>query len=626
MGTDSQALALSGGPISKYKASSMHSDRNILDIPSQSATMAVIASLKEAGQDYEFYPTTEQQIQTIAADITSILETYDVTNIHSRSVKLLDVGCGDGRVLMALNQMLSADEENPISTEMYAIEKASVHTDTYRAKDITLLGTEFHETNFISKSTDIAFVNSPYSEFSVWMETLLYQLNFKLMYAIMPERWQDDPAIQKAVERRGIKSTVIIAKSDFYIAPRQARAKVHIVRFAFNDFETDAERYNNASGSDNRNSRYRYKPTLGRDATDSFQIFIEDELGLNQTYSETTNKFYEFAEKERVRKELETDGTESFEIVASRGVLWALLENYDRDISHVLNEYKKIAELDATLLSELGVEYKALIEGLKEKLLGFRNVYWSLLFDELTVLSCRLTTKNKKQLLNTLSANALDFTYTNAVYIISFAVEMANELIETSLVEVFKELTCEKSISRHYKSNEHYYRDSWRHSTTSPNDNAKYVLDYRFVSSHWTNFGTNSWDSGLTEDARRYCDDLLVALKLLGYDNFTYSSGYKSLSAGDKLIVKGTDPYGNLIDLLHVRFYKNGNRHIQFNQEAMLRFNCTVSRILGWVRSKAEFEFETDSVKPVEDDIWHIGDGLKIKPSTMLVLTHRQAA
>ncbi|NMT18574.1 hypothetical protein HKA99_29980, partial [Vibrio parahaemolyticus] len=88
--------------------------------------------------------------------------------------------------------------------------------------------------------------------------------------------------------------------------------------------------------------RRHYKPTIGRDGNDPFQLFIEEELGLKKTYSSTTNHFHEFAEKERVRKSMQTEGTASYEIVASRGILWALLDNYEQDLEHVLAEYKKI--------------------------------------------------------------------------------------------------------------------------------------------------------------------------------------------------------------------------------------------------------------------------------------------
>ncbi|MCG9575478.1 DUF4942 domain-containing protein [Vibrio tubiashii] len=606
----------------------MHTAQAELFNPTKANTLAVVQTLKASGQDFEYYPTTSSQIETITQDMHALLETHSFTSRYNESVKVLDIGAGDGRVLSALTNALETCESRTIKGEQYAIEKATIHTDTYRSKNITLLGTDFNEINFISKNADIAFCNPPYSEFSFWMSTLIMQLNFKLMYVVIPERWQTDPLIQQAIEQRGVTSVEILSESDFLDGDRQARAKVHVLRIAFNDFKVEAEKA--AKVNETRNSRgWGYEPEIGRNKSCPFQLFIETELGLKQSHSQTTNKFHEFAEKERIRKAMETEGTASYELVASRGVLWALLDNYERDLAHTLSEYKKISALDAALLAELGVEYKSIREGIKEKLFGYRSVYWALLFDELEALSSRLTSTHRQNLLNTLNANALDFTYTNAIYIISYAVEMANELIEESLIDVFKSLTSEASILRHYKSNEHMYSDRWRYNDESPNKHAKYLLDYRFVSSHHSNFeyGFMSDESkGLTEDARRFCNDLLVMLKLLGYGNLTKDRAYNTLDKGDVLMMRGTTPEGKTEDLIKIRFHKNGNRHITFSQQAMLRLNVTVSRLLGWVRTKEQFEQEGDFAKPIDATIWNVSNTLKVLPSTVLALTDKRAA
>lgn len=592
--------------------------------PTKSQTLAIVRDLKDNDQCFEWYPTTEEQLSVVTQDIIEILSTHDVSHRYHENINVLDVGAGDGRALKTIEKAIT-ENESRLKCTLFAVEKASLHTATYRHKDITLIGTEFNECNFISKHCDIAFVNPPYSEFSYWIATLLMQLNFKVMYSVIPERWQQDKAIQEAMKSRGITTTEVIGESDFLDAHRQARAKVHIVRFAFNNFAEDNDRVEKAQKSESRRD-WVCRPTLGRNATDPFQMFLDNELGLVQTHSATTNKFSEYAEKERIRREMETEGSDGFELVESRGVLWALLDNYEHDMAHLLAEYKKISSLDASLLAELGVEYKQLREGLQAKLLGFRSVYWSLLFDHLDVLKSRLTSKNKTQLLNTLNANTLDFTHKNALYVINFAVEMANELVETSLIEVFKDLTSEASILRHYKSNEHHFKDSWRHNHDNPNQRAKYVLDYRFVSSHWANFSSNSWEQGLTEDARRFTDDILVALKLIGYDNFCLDRSYQTIQAGDKLIVTGTCPNGERDELLHIRYYKNGNRHIQFQKSAMLRLNVVCSRLLGWIRSKEQFEQECECKQPISDSVWSSGDTLKILPSQVLALTVKTAA
>lgn len=598
--------------------------QDLFDTPSKSTTLATVQALKSAGQDFNWYPTTPEQIACIAQDIATIFDTHEISDRYEQRVSILDVGAGDGRVLTGLNGHLSPEgSDHRLVCELLAVEKAPIHTTHYRGKGISLIGTEFNDVNFVSKAADIAFCNPPYEQFSYWMSTLVRQLKFKLMYAILPERWENDSAILEAIKRRGIVSTNVIARSDFFDADRQARCKVHIIRFAFNDFEQDVKDYQRYNDDEDR-SRRTFKPRLGRQCTDPFLIFIEDELGLRKTHNSTTEKFSEHYERERIRREMDDEATPCHAIVKSEGILHALLMNYDRDLTRILDEYTKISALDGALLAELGVDYENLVQCLRDKLFGFRHVYWSLLFDELTVLSSRLTSANKTKLLNTLSATALDFTLTNALYVIDYAVSMANELIEESLVEVYRELTSEASISRHYKSNVHMYSDRWRHNSESPNAQARYLLDYRFVSSHYSNFSTHSWEKGLNDNARRFCDDLIVALTILGYDNFEKSKHYDEIVAGDKLIVHGTDPSGQTLALLHIRFYKNGNRHIQFLPDAMLRLNVTASRILGWVRSRDEFAQESDSV--ADDSAWQVGDSLKILPSNVLALTVKRAA
>jgi hypothetical protein len=576
------------------------------------STLSLVQELKSADQDFEFYPTDKSMIQTITNDIKKIKEHFDFTNRYSESVKVLDIGSGDGRVLQAIKASFEHDENFKIDT--FGIEKASIHTATYRNKDITLIGTEFDQINFISKTCKIGFVNPPYSEFSHWISTLLSHLNFGLLYCVIPERWVNDPAIKEAMKMRGVKYAEILGEADFLTADRAARAKVHIIRFSFDDLNPD----------NIKEFKRSYRPTVGRDSTDPFNLFIENELGLKKTYSDTTNKFNEYTEKERVRKSMETEGSHSFELVESKGLLWALLENFEIDLARTLEQYKLISKIDAQLLQELGVNYDALRNGAKEKLLGFRNVYWSLLFEKFDALSSRLTGKHKKELLRKLSANALDFTYTNIIYIISYAVELSNELIEESLIDVYKDLTSPEAISRYYVSNEHMYKDDWRY-TNDEKQKAKYLLDYRFIHSNWSNFYTESYKEGLNEGAREFCNDLLVAFKLLGYSNLYSNTGYDYMSKGDKLSLMGTTPDGDVIELVQIKFYQNGNRHCKFSQSAMLRLNVTVSRLLGWVRSKEEFATESETTTHVDDNVWDISNEMKVSANNILMLTNQAA-
>ena len=572
-------------------------------------TSSIVQQLKSNSDDHEWYPSTDSQIQIIIDDLHRIHKTFNFNGRYNDSSTLLDIGAGDGRVLEKIKM---AFNDSDLTFETHAIEKASTHTDTYMKKGITLLGTEFHETNFISKTCDVAFVNPPYSEFSIWLQTLISQLSFSVLYAIVPERWQEDEGIAQALKLRGLEYSSVLASSDFLTADRAARAKVQIIRFSFVDIDKKCASHDPDG----------YKRTFRDDTSDPFTLFIENELGLSKSYSETTEKFNEYREKERVKASMETEGTASYEVATSKGVLWALLENYESDLERTLNQYKLIGQLDPVLLKELGVSYDGIKVGVKEKLFGFRNVYWALLFEHLDTLSNRLITKHRQHMLNKLSQNALDFTYKNAIYIISYAVEMANELIEQSLIDVYKGLTSSDSIQKYYKSNEHVFEDNWRYSRAD-NSRCRYLLDYRFIHSSYSNFSSSSWDRGLNEGARSFTSDLLVCFKLLGYTNLYMTNSFQRMDKGDKLSIMGTDNDGNVIQLVEIKYYLNGNRHIRFDKKAMLRFNVTVSRLLGWVRSKEDLNDEAELKEPVTMADWGISESMKVLPSSVLMVTDK---
>jgi len=577
------------------------------------STRKTVEALKRENQDHEWYPTTNEQIAALTSDINALQERYIIgSRQYHGEFAMMDIGAGDGRVLQAVKEACSTDSK---TVKLYAVEKADVHTRTYRGRNIALVGTDFKECNFISKNTDIAYVNPPYSEFSLWVSTLVRQLNFSVLYALIPTRWKEDASIKEAMKLRGIEFTKVIDKSDFYHAERQARAHVELVRFSFTDLDDDSKHQ--------YRDRY-YQPHISTHVTDPFQQFIEDELGLRKTHSATTNEFNEYAEKQRVEKAMKDESSETYELVKSRGVLHALLENYESDLQRTLAQYKKISELDGNLLSELGVEYEALRDGVKAKLFGYRNVYWGLLFDNLDAISSRLISKHREDMLNKLKANSLDFTYTNAVYIVQYAVDFGNELIDESLVDVFKDLTSEESIKRYYVSNERMYKDDWRYNRedeAKKNRQCKRELDYRFIYSSWSNFSSYSWEHGLNESAYRFLNDMMVVCKLMGYSNIVTDKGPTEVTAGGKVVVSGNAPDGESMTLLEVKFYKNGNRHLKWSQEVMSRFNVTVSRILGWCRNKEEYAKETESKKTVSDDVWAINDTMKVTTNNVLALT-----
>lgn len=583
------------------------------------STHQLVKQLKDAGEDFEWYPTTTEQLNVVAEHISNIFEDYDVTSRYGQNIRLLDIGAGSGSALDHLSKHLESIDDVTGKVERLAIEKSTIHINSYRKRDIVLIGTEFNEVNFISKSCDFAFVNPPYKYYTAWLAVLLSQLNFKALYAVLPSRWKDCDTIKRAIKRRGITNVDVIGESDFYDAERQARAKVDIVCFYFGKMPS-AERMKLRK---DRNSHY--KPTLGAGGNTPFQMFIENELGLVKTTSKTTNEFREHEQKERIRREMAKEGSDSHQLVKYNGVLAALIDNYERDMQNVLEQYKKISSLSGTLLDELGVDYDALVKGVKDKLYGFRRVYWQLLFEHLDAISSRLISSHKIKMLNTLNANALDFTERNAIYIIGYAVDIANESIDEGMISVFKKLTSPETVLKYYKSNERVYNDNWRYnSDDTQHKDSKRLLDYRFVYSSHSNFHIDSWKHGLNDSAREFVSDIKVIFTLLGYSKLTLSHNMDDMAPGKKLAITGTLPTGKSVTLITITFYKNGNRHLRWCQQAMLRFNCTVAQILGWVRSKEEFERETDIEAPVKTEDWEIANTLHLTPNNIALLAGPQ--
>lgn len=595
---------------------------NLVDDTSAPATInrtkasvkRLVDELKSKGEDFEFYPTTDEQIDAVTSDLRDILKTYSFKT--GRPVSILDVGAGDGNVLMKLKESL---DEGVLmrsqSVSMFAIEKSFVHIMSYRGKGINLVGRDFYESNLLTKKADVLFTNPPYSRFSSWVSKTIQQADFSIMYAVIPSRWRDDRSIAEAIASRKVTNVEVIATSDFSDGLRQARAKVDVVRFSFEDFN-DIDPIQTR-----RFERTGYKPQIGCRSTDAFQQFIENEIGITNTCNSTYKDFSEAQEKARVKREMESADSVTYGLVKHRGVLHALLDDYDRAINRIITQYKKIGELDSSLLSELGVESKEVLASLRGKLVGMRNVYWGLLFDELEVLSSRLIDSKKIDFLNTLKSNALDFTYDNAIYVISYATEIANEMIDESFIEVFRDLTSPSSISMYYKSNEHVLSDRWRYNTPEALSKSKFTLDYRFVYSSYVCF-EHDYSLGrasLSTSSRSFISDVKVIFHLLGYSRIEQNLTLDEIESGqDELVISGSTPSGEIVKLLAVRFYKNGNRHIRFDSDFMLRFNVTASRLLGWVRTKDEFAREVGI--EVGNSDWEALGVIHVKPENVPLL------
>ncbi len=158
------------------------------------ATPSLFESLKDNNQDFEFYPTTDEILNSIISDMK---ETEKSNNHHMKYFReidsVLDIGAGDGRVLDAIG--------NVFGLKKRGIEKSSLLKEKWD-KSILPIGSDFNEVTLIDKKSGIIFCNPPYKEYVNWTCKILEEGNFEFLYLVIPKRWSDNERIKEVIEDR----------------------------------------------------------------------------------------------------------------------------------------------------------------------------------------------------------------------------------------------------------------------------------------------------------------------------------------------------------------------------------------------------------------------------------------
>ena len=132
----------------------------------------LIAELKEAGEDFEFYPTTRDMVRRIWKFKKACR--YG----HDRFGNVLDIGCGKCDFRKWVNELNreSGDRSSVDISEYFVIEKSRILIDRLDP-DVIVLGTDFNETTLIDKEVDTIFCNPPYSEYEEWTRRIILESN-----------------------------------------------------------------------------------------------------------------------------------------------------------------------------------------------------------------------------------------------------------------------------------------------------------------------------------------------------------------------------------------------------------------------------------------------------------------
>lgn len=493
-------------------------------------TKDLILELKENKQDFELYPTTDEILSKI--------------KIPSGVNDVLDIGCGT----CAFNKYFSKHKQNINGYERnyynkyYVIEKSDILVQKF-SKDIIVLGSDFNNTTLIDKKVDMIFCNPPYSEYENWTTRIINEGNCEYIYMVIPSRWKDSLKIKNALKKT--ESTYdIIGSFDFLNAERQARAYVDLV--------------------------FIKKPMI-RNYT-PFDIWFEETFSVKVD----NRGEYEKLSKEREEKIEKIKN----QVVASDNKIYMLVNLYNDELNRLQQSFKNICSLDASILNDIGVDWKNVKEALKNKLNNLKILYWDRIFEYLDEITERLTHNSRDNLKERFTKlNCVDFTIENIRNVVIWVLKNANQYFNDQLITFFKELSDYENV-KPYKSNTKLFeKDGWRWSARDKNN---YTLDYRIITHKYSWVSSYSWDKGFnTRNIQAEIEDMIVIARNLGFKPITYQTpteygqkNYCYLENGDVLF--------------EYKVYKNGNVHIKMNIEFSKAMNVEVGRLLGWIRCKED--------------------------------------
>lgn len=562
---------------------------------------ALVAEVIEAAQDFEFYPTTQEIIRALARDLCGVSS----ENYREEYNSILDIGAGNGKVLLALRDYFTGDEvKNKFGNDafrirfnaLHAIEKSQVLCQQLDPS-ILIVGTEFEEQSLLSKAVDVIFCNPPYSQYEAWTEKIIRQAASRLVYLVIPERWEKSVKIADAIKFREAEAHKV-GSFDFENAEdRTARAKVHLLRIKL---------HTNKEG-------------------DAFERFF------NEQFADLIAKFA--AGKAKPAEDGEEDRDEPTKggrhrpfssLVVGPNYPEALTGLYRAEMAHVEKNYALVSELDVDLLREFDISPPRIMACLKTRLAGLRSAYWHELFSHLNSVTDRLTSQSRQNLLNVLHKHVeVDFTVSNICAVLVWVIKNANQYIDSQLLHTY-ELMVDKCNVHLYKSNKRTWTDQqWRYCRDDEEKPSHFALDYRIVTHRIGGIKTGySFDRGLEERGQTFLGDLLTIAKNLGF-NCTTNDGRLSYHKREEweagqaqqfyFIHKKTNARVQLFD---VRAFKNGNLHLRLNQSFILALNVEHGRLRGWLRSPEEAVAELGEPKAAA----YFKSNLQLAPGSGLLL------
>lgn len=544
----------------------------------------IVEKLKESGEDFEWYPTTQEIVDALSEKVKS----YTGSSYDNRIYSILDIGCGNGGFFKKFCR-----DEKFSCIKKYGIEKSLVLSEQL-PEDVVLLGTDFNQQTLIDKKVDMIFCNPPYSEYEEWAEKIITTGNCQIIALVVPVRWKDNEYIKYALERRNVQADVI-GTYDFSNAERKARATVDLVLVSARQKE-----YNGRFHSE--------------EIKDPFDVWFDGTFKI-KAETDKYNTVYNSDREEEIRNELSVAG-DTAEM---------LIQFYNRDMEKLYGNYRKLEELDADLFKELQISIPGLKESLKKRLQGLKHIYWDLLFKKYSKVTSRLTSESRIKVINRLNENtAIDFTLENIFQLTMWIIRHSNTLFDEQITKYFYSLCNTENIHR-YKSNKRWSDDDWRYLKESIVEYGRVrrekvrklkniLLDYRIIVSDCSNFDYSFWYGKISAPCIDFISDTVIIGQNLGFD---IDFSVDNLTIDDCKNFDITTKNGSVF--ANVKLYKNGNRHVKFCKEFMQKLNVEMARINGWIQDKSEVTEEMDIPSDVIDSIWKTNLKIEIESGKKLL-------
>jgi hypothetical protein len=514
--------------------------------------MKIVKQLKAAGQDFEFYPTTDKMISRLKSHL---MNSNHGSKRHGH-FSILDIGAGNGKVLEAI----PADKK-------LAIEKSAILA-TQLPNRVLFVGSKFEEQTLFEIQADVTFSNPPYSIFQDWVVKILSESNSPDIYLVIPDRWKQSPEIAGALKARDAK-TEILGSFDFEDGERVARAKVELVHI-----QTMVEN------------------------CDRFESFVQDQFPKP---SKPTQEEIDF-QKEKA------------ELTAGADYLERLVSCYNAERDKMQSTYLAVLKLDYNLLKSLEIDAAKLATVIRGKLQGLRDSYWREIFDRIDTINDKFTAKNKQDFMRTILSNThVEFTVENAAMVIHWMIGEANRCIDSQLVDVWESMV-ERCNVNLYKSNKRTFsNDEWRWRACRDEEGlSHYKLDLRIVVHYCGGIHHCEWSynrrNGLNERAHDFLSDLRVVAANLGFQDPTKLTDLEEWESGKKRELYATKN-GEREVFAELKAFKNQNIHIKFSRRFLCSLNCEYGKIKGWLLNaeQAAEELKEPLALQVFNETHHLG-------------------